>query len=237
MKGNQEIEVKYLLTLAELAKEVDLASLPVLALSQSYFSRGVIKSRLIPLLEELCPDVSIPRGLEYKNGRIRSVTNNNATTYSLTVKGPRQNEYSRLELETEISADLYEELLKQADCGTVKKNRYLHKGALLIDTSELPITAEIDLVTEAAGAPIFTGDVPEFVIIEVELLSKESINPLRQGKHDFSFLSQAIEIASLERSFQTKIRMRDLARFGLTAEAKKLLNKLFTEGASDGTNN
>jgi hypothetical protein len=230
MSIHEEIEIKFILPLSRITEAVDLKSLPVQNISQSYFSRSFIRTRMIPLIKKLKPEINIPEGLDYKNGRVRSVEKAGKKDYFVTLKGPREGGFSRLEIEIPIAADLYMQLLDEADRGTVAKQRYFLEGELESpDSRRLPVTAEIDLVTEAAGRPLAGCNVPEFAIVEIEVQEEHFLKSLQEGKHSFDFLKGAVEVRSLERSIQKLIRMRDLARSGITDQVIEALTGIFNQ--------
>jgi CYTH domain-containing protein len=211
----KEIEVKYIISARVLSDQIELRALPKFDMTQAYYSPERIQGLLLPLLRERVAAEDCPLDLDYQNGRVRKTTENGTDHYSLTVKGPRENHYSRVELEIEIECSEYERLLPQADEGSVSKTRH-HVAGDLTDNSgqEYHLHADLDLLHSAAGAPIFTDGLPPFVIVEVEVPDEALIPVLQSGEHSFAFLKQALEIADLPHTAQRVLRMRYLAKYG-----------------------
>ena len=217
-----ETEIKYVMALSKLRAQIDLSQLEYDEISQHYYSAEKIQRQLIPQLKAMnASDVELLPP-DCSNGRIRSSKSNGITSYTLTVKAPRADLFSRLEVEMPITEKLYQELLGFVDMGSLSKQRYYLAGALKNKMGNAtPLTAEIDIYREIAGKSFNLEDPLAFAVVEVEVSTPEQLQQIRDGHHDFSFLRDAVEVLSLPEDCQKYFKNMYLALHGLDPAAVK----------------
>ena len=210
------------MALSKLRAQIDLSQLEYDEIYQHYFSAEKIQQQLIPQLKAMnASDVDLLPA-DCSNGRIRSSKSNNVTNYTLTVKAPRADPFSRLEVEIPITEKLYQDLLGFVDMGSLSKHRYYLAGALKNKVgAPTPLTAEIDIYSEIAGKSFNLDDPLAFAVVEVEASTLEQLKQIRDGKHDFSFLRDAVEVLSLPDDCQKYFKNMYLALHGLDQAAVK----------------
>ena len=226
MSVHEEIEVKFILLLSKLLDLVQLEALPKQKIEQAYFSKERIRQYLIPELQKLLPD-RLPPEVNYVNGRVRAVEEDGMRSFQITVKGPREDFYSRIEIEVGIDLALYEKLFKLVDEGSVSKTRHFLAGSLYRQGAALPAVAEIDVMHTAGGRTVQFEGVPDFAVVEVEVPDRALIELLQKGSHSFEFLKGAYEIAALPEVTQRTIRMRYFAKYGVDQRVRTVLKELF----------
>ncbi len=208
------------MALSRLKAQIDLNKLEYDEISQHYYSTQKIHQQLIPQLQAMnASDVHLlPK--DCSNGRIRSSKSNNLTSYTLTVKAPRADPFSRLEVEINITESLYNTLLSFVDMGSLSKQRYYLPGALVDKFGgTTPLTAEIDIYCEIAGKSFDLEDSLAFAVVEIEASSLEQLQQIREGQHSFAFLRDAVEVLSLPQDCQKYFKNMYLALHGLDRAA------------------
>jgi hypothetical protein len=217
-----ETEIKYVMALSKLRAQIDLSGLECEEISQHYYSAEKIRQQLIPQLRAMnASDVDLLPD-DCSNGRIRSSKSNKSISYTLTVKAPRADPFSRLEVEISITESLYNKLLRFVDMGSLSKQRYYLAGTLADKSAVIrPLTAEIDIYNEIAGKSFDLNDPLAFAVVEVEAASLEQLQEIRDGHHSFYFLRDAVEVLSLPEDCQKYFKNMYLALHGLDQAAIK----------------
>jgi hypothetical protein len=150
-----------------------------------------------------------------------------APLYQLELKGRRQlleGASKRPEVSLSISAKTFVDLQNEADGGTVVKQRHEIHGRIFRGGSATLVTAQLDRYV-TTGAPPKPPPL-YFNTIEIEVPDQRLIKLLKAGHHNFSFLKQCIDVATLAETLQDSFKNRSLARDGFTPKFCKAIEKL-----------
>lgn len=211
-----EIEIKFLILQGELQNFINLECYPKALLEQTYFSDKLIRSKLLPYFKDQQEyGILLETDEKLKNGRIRSKKSDSGEiTYTLTVKAPRQEDYCRIELETEITESQFHVLKSSADAGTVSKTRYYVTRQL---SSGEPIIAEIDIYDLSKV----------FALIEIEVPDLNILKRIKQELSIFPFLEQAKEMLTLPNDIQEIFKNSKIATEGFPKDLQQMLSRFF----------
>jgi hypothetical protein len=214
-----ETEIKYVIPLKALEAAIDLGKLSYVEIAQHYFSAEMINQHLIPQLIAAGEREAKELPNNCSNGRVRATISSKKSVYTITVKAPRKNVFSRLEVETEISREEFKRLQQYSDLGDLRKRRYEVEGKLLNQSRKgiEKLIAEIDIYQEIAGKLVDLLQPEAFGIVEIET-SEQALEQVRAGQHTFDFLSKATEVMSLPTDLQKYFKNTYLAQFGLNQQ-------------------
>jgi len=151
-------------------------------ITQSYFDDRQVTA----LVKQF--QINLPEQIEKVSARLRREQVGSETNYILTVKGslPEQASSDRCEDELELEEKDYEQLLKEAQAGTIKKTRY----CFTIDIAAYPVQLTVDLFHCLAGKQ----QEWEYAMLEVEYTDDEVKEILRSEKHGLAILENAREV-------------------------------------------
>ncbi len=207
----REIEVRYFVPdeLAATLKKGDYISI-----EQHYFPEKTIRS----LIKRFDVDERFGDHDQLTSARIRRTKEKDGPDkYELEFKGQKEAVHgaliSRCELGIEISKELYKDLLPEATDGALKKRRYEIAGRITNGGASEKIHGHLDALRKAGNS---LERLPEpFWTIDIELTNTSLFKPLRAGRHNFDFLSQCIEIGTLDDDLRRSLRNSSIAKKGI----------------------
>ncbi len=230
----KEIETKFFVTRKALEESIDFSNLTHQRISQSFIPRSLL-AEAVRVCKEHGFLASMPDELPFdvSYARVRRVKEEGERTFYFTIKGQKDKNYSRAEVEFEIPKKLYRDLLPLATDGTVKKDRYLLPGSTWDDSrhrTSLSKGAEIDIITHLGKGDQFrklTNAETQFALIDVEFRSAKQRDQFHDGHHTLRILKRAgIELDPTSESGAKFLTMRYLARNGVDKAVLETIDSL-----------
>lgn len=237
----REIEAKYFITRQALENEVDLGKLEHQRISQSFIPRSLL-AEAVHVVKEHGLLKSLPEKMPFdvSYARIRRVKEGDERIYFFTIKGPKDANLARAEIEVEIPKSLYRELMPLATDGTVKKDRYILPGSTWNeDKHRVSLTkgAEIDIITHLGSGNNFrrlSSSETQFALVDVEFRSAAQRNHFHDGHHTLRFLKlSGIELSPTDSELGKYLTMRYMGRNGVDRNVQEALEDLFSEYKRD----
>lgn len=143
----------------------------------------------------------------------------------LELKSPKFDRVARYEYAIPISERVFLKLRDSFADGALRKLRYEVYGTLLADDGAGPkpvsVIVQLDRVLAAGPRlrdlerPLFTAD--------LEVPHSELITAIRQGFHSFDWLTECVELNSLDLRISKPLSSRQIARHGIGARQQQAL--------------
>ena len=189
----------------------------------------LVKASVPRLVEKLGLHKRVANYEDLSSARVRlSVKPDGTHDQVLELKSPKFDRVARYEYAIPISEGLLLKLRDSFADGAIRKLRYEVQGSLLAydDAGGEPIRVTLQLDRLLAAGPRLQALKEPLFTADLELTHSDLVSTVRRGFHSFPWLTECVELNSLDPRIAKPLSSRQIARHGIGSRQHRALKEI-----------